>query len=68
MPIYHLITMHNPLLLLPYLHLEAHAVSLKEVRCFLSHLCKYPAYDPIKLLEFAKRTFKAMHDLHRRDG
>lgn len=49
-PIYHLLVAHNPLLLLNYIHLSGSAISLKEARCFLSHLCKYPAYDPLKVL------------------
>jgi hypothetical protein len=49
-PIYHLLAVHDPVLLLTYLHLEGQSVSLKEARCFLIHLCTYPAYDPLKLL------------------
>lgn len=46
-----------------YIALNKFWLNLKEVRSFISHLCKYEAYDQIKLLEFGKRMFKLLYDI-----
>jgi hypothetical protein len=66
--IYHLLLVQEPILLIKYIHLNRYVLNIKEARSFFSHLCKYEAYDAIKLLEFAKRTFKAIYDVERIQG
>ena len=60
--IYHIIIIQEPSVLINYLHLNKYQLNLKELRAFLSHLSKYETYDPIKVLGFGKRIFKAIYD------
>ena len=61
--IYHLLLMQEPILLVRYVQLNRYSLNLKEVRSFFSHICKYDAFDTIKVIEFAKRMFKVIYDV-----
>ena len=61
--IFHLLLLKEPVLLIRYVQLNRYTLNLKEVRSFFSHLCKYEAFDTIKVIEFGKRLFKVILDL-----
>lgn len=50
MLIFHFLIVREPIVLIKYISLNKFSLNLKEVRSFISHLCKYEAYDQIKLL------------------
>lgn len=64
-PLFYMIILQRPKLLVKYISKAKYAINIREVRCFLSYLSKYDIFDQIKVLEYGKRLFKVFYSCER---